>query len=244
MQKAPLFKNVESTNDKVNHYRSKIPTPIFNTPHLTFKKDDQGLIREVETIALPGTSFKEIRRVSETMIQVETAEYRSDTPLYVDTRFLEEGDGEERKRVLPSSDELLEWLKSCVGIRYFWGGNWEDGIPQMLDFFPFLQTHNQDDAICRGLDCSGFLYRATDGLTPRNTGQLIHFGYEVNDIRPLDLIVWVGHILIVLDENTVIESRKGDGVVVSDYKKRYEEILKLNKQLYFRRWHPDFLQTT
>ncbi len=229
---------------------ARIPTPIFNTPQIPFlslplKKDSQNLIREIEMIALPGTPFKCLREVSEHMIEVETPDYPSSTPLYVDRRFLQPGTTDQEK-TLPSKATLLDWLESCVGIRYFWGGNWRKGIPEMLDFYPHLQTaspEDQDDALCRGVDCSGLLYEATGGLTPRNTSQLIHYGEAVSfhELQPLDLIVWKGHMLIVFSKDLVIESRRGDGVVMSPFEKRYAEVVKLteaeNKTLHFRRWY-------
>ena len=68
------------------------------------------------------------------------------------------------------------------------------------------------------MDCSGLLYEATGGYTPRNTGALINYGSAVHiagmnsagiidKVAPLDLIVWNGHVMIILDRQRVIESR-------------------------------------
>ena len=70
----------------------------------------------------------------------------------------------------------------------------------------------------KGVDCSGLLYEATHGYTPRNTSALITFGKPVsianlgsaqiiNALEPLDILVWEGHVIIVLDRNRAIESR-------------------------------------
>ncbi len=215
---------------------AKYPTPIFNTPELSFKKDHRGFLTEIETIALPGTEFTCIQPFSDTIVQVTTPAYPSSIPLYVDQRFLTTGVPAEKK--LPPSSSILPWLQNSLGTRYFWGGNWKDGIPEMLQLYPSLEP--SDDSLCRGLDCSGLLYQATLGFTPRNTSDLIHFGQELppyTPLKPLDLIVWKGHVIIALSSHTLIESRAGKGVVLSDLKTRLAEI---NHPYFFRRWHPDF----
>ena len=69
-----------------------------------------------------------------------------------------------------------------------------------------------------GVDCSGLLYEATNGFTPRNTSALLHFGKNVSIagksrqaitalLQPLDLLVWPGHVIIVIDGGNAIESR-------------------------------------
>ncbi len=204
----------------------------------------------METIAFPGTKFKCVSKISDNIFQVETSEYPSTAPLYVDSRFLQAApaDAPERVKKLPYIDQILGWIEAREGLRYFWGGNWEAGIPEILEFYPFLKDashEDRDDAICRGLDCSGILYQATDGYTPRNTSDLIHFGREVpiEEIKPLDLLAWNGHVIMVRSPTTLIESRIGQGVIISSFEQRYPEILELlkikNKRLYIRRWHPD-----
>ena len=82
---------------------------------------------------------------------------------------------------------------------------------QILD--PVLQQKWQ----LKGVDCSGLLYWATNGATPRNTSALVNYGTGVmimglsidqilTELKPLDLIVWSGHVLIVLPGERVIES--------------------------------------
>ncbi len=236
-------------------YIARIPTPIFNTPDIPFnylplKKDNQGRLMEMETIAFPGTKFKCFNKISDNIFQVVTEEYPSSVPLYVDSRFLQKApaDAPERIKKLPSIDKVLNWIEDRVGLRYFWGGNWATGIPEILEYYPFLKDashEDRDDAICLGLDCSGILYQATDGYTPRNTSDLINFGKEVpiEEIKPLDLLAWNGHVIIVKSPTALIESRVGHGVVVSPFKERFAEVLDLlktkNKHLYIRRWHPD-----
>ncbi len=45
-------------------------------------------------------------------------------------------------------------------------------------------------------------------------------------LQPLDLIAWSGHVIIVLDENTVIESTPDFGVHKSDLLSRLQSIKK------------------
>ena len=78
-----------------------------------------------------------------------------------------------------------------------------------------------------GLDCSGLLYEATEGLTPRNTKELMTYGVEISlsERQALDLILYSGHVLIVLSPDKVIESRdEFGGVVVSSFQKRVDMI--------------------
>ncbi len=88
----------------------------------------------------------------------------------------------------------------------------------------------------KGVDCSGLLYEATDGFTPRNTSDLVHYGSPVSIenksvgeiqriVKPLDLIVWKGHVVIVVDSEKTIESRHLHGVVIAPLKERLEEVL-------------------
>jgi hypothetical protein len=99
----------------------------------------------------------------------------------------------------------------------------------------------------RGVDCSGLLYEAAGGFTPRNTSALVRFGKPVpvagltaaelaRRLEPLDLIAWNGHVLIVLDRERLIESRpdctgRAGGVRVRPLSVALEEIMKTRKPL-------------
>ncbi|HPE85225.1 MAG TPA: hypothetical protein PLO43_03500, partial [Chlamydiales bacterium] len=90
-----------------------------------------------------------------------------------------------------------------------------------------------------GVDCSGLLYEASYGLTPRNTSELISFGEErsLENLQPLDLLVWKGHVVIVLDPYHTIESRLGKGVVITPLADRLSEIEReLATDLFVRRF--------
>ena len=219
-----------------------MPLPSFNTSDLravyggddgaTLQRDDLGLVRELETVLLPETkiTIREVRRQGvwiPVMYAIETADYPSSkaTPLWVDERMIIPTVNGERKsgggKLPPSRERILSRMESLVGTPYVWGGNWPKGLPGMLKWYP--PHKSLDDATktawtMAGVDCSGLLYWATDGHTPRNTSQLVTFGKPVdiagksaNEIvtlvQPLDIIVWPGHVLIVLDNERVIESR-------------------------------------
>jgi hypothetical protein len=239
------------------------PAPLYDTPKLPhlqsrLEKDSQGLIKSVEVIAFPFTKFVVIR-TADGVSQVTTNEYPSSTPLYVDSRLLEMVAEEppERTRVLPSVPAILRFLQSVVGVRYFWGGNWAKGISSMSDLYPQLTApEDQEDRICKGVDCSGLLYQATNGCTPRNTGQLCTYGQEIKVdqdsveavqkiVKPLDIMVWRGHVLCVLDPDHFIESVVGQGVIVSGFTDRYKHfhgrLRAEQKPFSLRRWHPQLL---
>lgn len=89
----------------------------------------------------------------------------------------------------------------------------------------------------KGVDCSGLIYEATNGYTPRNTHQMVSYGEpvkieglsaeEITEIlEPIDMIVWKGHVVYVYDKNATIESAHSEGgVVKKDLLKRLEKIM-------------------
>jgi cell wall-associated NlpC family hydrolase len=266
---APLF--------QFKFAKAKIPTPILNTPHFhsvfggedgsSLPLDEQGLLKAVETIALIDTKFQLIKQCTKNVFQVKTQAYPGDS-LFVDGRFLAQAksNAHERKFHIPSSKTVIDRLKKLEGTAYIWGGNWL-GIPELLEFYPPKKPLH-DPLLTKwtlnGVDCSGLLYLTTDGAVPRNTSQLVNFGKSLsiqgktcieikNTLRPLDLIVWKGHVLIALDQDTLIESRGDKGVVIFDTIFRLAEIIeslnripvdnwdtteKIGLRFVARRWHP------
>lgn len=210
----------------VRHAVAISPTPVLNTP--AFKEVFSGAyqldpckgVRPIEFVALTGTLFTiegEQEKDGVTVYRVTSSDYpyRSKTGLFVDARFLEPVTGapRERPRTLPGVAEIQQRLSSAVGKPYVWGGNVKDGVPLLRKYYL------QGDALA-GVDCSGLLYEATDGFTLRNTSALIGFGEAVpvaglsagaiaRRLKPLDLLVWNGHVMIVLDDDSVIQSRMG-----------------------------------
>ena len=163
-------------------------------------------------------------------------------------------------------------MESFLGAPYLWGGNCK-GIPEILNLYPpkieiqSLDRISQYTWALEGMDCSGLLYFATSGFTPRNTSSLIYYGNPVKiegkdredwNLLPGDLLVWKGHVIIVLNQDTVIESLGGRGVIMTPLHQRLYELhtilkrkpvdtwdsritLPENERFVIRRWHPDLL---
>jgi len=243
----------------------RTPAPVLNSPDFrsvfggkdgsSLKTDRCGQVRELEYIALSGTVFKilgELKRGSATIFQVETEEYQAQSGirLYVDSRFIilhSSTAPPSRKRSLPTRELILERLVNSVGSPYIWGGNVQEGVPELTHYYFYnIRDSGSELFNLSGLDCSGLLYQATAGWTPRNTSQLISFGQPVTikgknvaeiarQLEPLDLIVWDGHVIIVLDQETVIESKLecgkpgNGGVVKRPLLLRLREIMRTRK---------------
>jgi hypothetical protein len=224
-------------------------TPVLNVPDFKavfggtsghdLRADRCGQVRELEFIALPGSVFTilEKQRSGTTDIyQVETDEYVAppNVRLYVDGRFLklQQAAPQPRRTLLPPREEIASALGASVGKSYVWGGNAPGGVSGIAEwFFKDIGTDDRDRLTLAGLDCSGLLYHATGGWTPRNTAELLTYGQGVAIagmrpaeivamLQPLDLIVWNGHVIVVLDRQTAIESRlecgkPGNGGVVT-----------------------------
>ena len=236
-------------------------TPVLNNPDFAavfggtngqeLKTDRCGQVRELEYIAMPGTAFTIIKKLIfglATIFQVETDEYKAspNVRLYVDGRFVElkQIPPEPRRPLLPPREKIIATLRSSRGNPYVWGGNIPGGVPELVDwFYRGIKKEDTGRLSLAGLDCSGLLYHATEGWTPRNTSQLITFGQGVaiagkkaveiaSLLQPLDLIVWNGHVIIVLDPETAIESRLecgkagNGGVVTTPVPLRIAEIMR------------------
>jgi hypothetical protein len=239
-------------------------TPVLSSPAFdtifggrdgrSLKTDRCGQVREMEFIALPGTVFKilgETKSPAATIYQVETDDYPSPTgkTLYVDSRFIDlhQEQPSPRVRKLPGRERIIAALRDAGGSPYVWGGNMQGGVPGLEKFFyRNIPEKERSSVTLAGLDCSGLLYQATGGWTPRNTSQLLSFGTAVpvegqraediaRSLQPLDLIVWNGHVIIVLDHETVIESRLecgrpgNGGVVTTPLVQRLREVMRTRR---------------
>jgi len=157
----------------------------------------------------------------------------------VDSRFVRVAEGSTPERVakLPGLAEIQEGLLASLGKTYVWGGNLREGVDLLGQLYP------KGDLLA-GVDCSGLLYQATDGFTPRNSSALIGYGAAVpvaglsareiaRKLEPLDLIVWKGHVMIVLDRESIIQSTMGcpgvGGVSISPIRETLERLLKSRK---------------
>lgn len=243
---------------------ARIATPVLNTADFKavfggvsgkdLKTDRCGQVRELEFIALPGSVFKILKKLrsgTTDICRVETEEYAAppNVRLYVDSRFLAQTHGVPlpRSPIKPSREQILSALRSSVGSSYVWGGNVMAGIPELDPwYYGGVSSADKVRLTLVGLDCSGLLYNATGGWAPRNTKQLTAYGRGVAIagkgsaeiaalLRPLDLIVWNGHVIIVLDRQTAIESRlKCDmpgngGVVMTPLTQRLAEIMRTRR---------------
>ena len=274
---------------QVRYAVAQAPTPVLNTPDFDFVfgrnpanslgLDKAGLLREVEFIALPDTVFTildSIEAKNSFLYKVTTNEYPyPEKPgLFIDSRFVKitNRPHHQRPRKLPAAEKIIKNLLACRGAVYIWGGNYKKGIPDMLNFYPPLvpiSPELKQKWTLKGLDCSGLLYEATLGCTPRNTSALVNFGSPVKiagldigqiieKIKPLDLIAWDGHVIIVLDKQTVIQSRPEydgnplyNGVRIQNLNQVLREVLRertasdnyqpenAEKIFVIRRWHPD-----
>lgn len=135
-----------------------------------------------------------------------------------------------------------------LGKPYVWGGNWSEGIPELFSLYPprgELDPTTKAIWSLAGVDCSGLLYEAAEGATPRNTSQLLNFGQPLhikeigkiewhNLLQPLDAILYKGHVLFVLDQKTIIESKFPHGVILRDLDERLGEIL--SEKRYVEAW--------
>lgn len=222
---------------------AKEPAPVLNSPDfasvfggndgMTIKTDNQGLIREMEFIALPGTVFDllgEFDHGSFKIFKVECKEYDYNTELFIDSRFVElkAKRPNERLITLPSKSEIYKFLDNVVGNRYCWGGNYNDGIQKLIELYKpagDIPQSLQNEWTLKGCDCSGLMYEATNGFTPRNTSKLVNYGEPVEiegltaeeitaKLKPLDMLVWNGHVIYVYDDKFSIQSSLSMGGVV------------------------------
>ena len=250
------FCKSQNVETQFNKYAVAIlHTPVLNTSDFesvfggesgdSLMLDENGHIMTLEFIAIPYTAFE----IHETIPKQEHNIYRitsTDYPytsaeLFIDSRFVNVLDKkpEGRKVEMPAKDVIIQNMEALEGYRYLWGGNYGDGVVDMLDFYKpssDLDVDTKATWCLKGVDCSGLIYQATNGTTPRNTSSLIYYGtgLEISGksdtaiyhlLRPLDLIVWKGHVIIVLDENTTIESRPPKGVQKNDLFKRLKEVI-------------------
>ncbi len=217
---------------------AKIPTPLLNSPNFpavfggrngkTVKVDKVGLCREVEVVILPGGPFTidgtcEVK--GRTVYRVTTPDYPypNKKGYYVDGECLTivETEPPARAKRLRHPTFIRYKLKSSLDSVYLWGGNWTSGIPEFTHFYPPkgpIYGHNRKSWILRGVDCSGLIYEATDGWTPRNASSLIRYGKAVPitgktaeeicaSVKPLDILGWRTHVMIFLDQENIIQSR-------------------------------------
>lgn len=245
--------------------------PVLNTPDFAkmfsgkVKLDPCQGVRPIEFVALPGTLFAvqgELVKDGVRLYRVTTNDYPYPTAsgYFVDARFVKPTDTpKERPRRLPELAEIQKRMLAALGKPYVWGGNVKDGVPLLREHYP------KGDPLA-GVDCTGLLYEANDGFTPRNSSSLTSYGEAVpvaglsagqiaQKLQPLDLIVWKGHVMMVLDSDSVIESRMGcagkSGVMLTPIVDAVAGVMKTRKPVdvypegkdgatsfVVRRWYP------
>ncbi len=190
--------------------------------------DDWAQIDPTETILFPKSTIvvkKILPKNGYTLLEVTSKEYPYDSdPHYIDARFVQVYEVstqlQERKITLPDQSQIIKRLKSQVGKPYIWWGNALGWVPYLADIYShswILDVTTESKWILDGWDCSGILYWATNGYTPRNTSKLISFGTGVaiagksvseiiSLLKPLDIIVWKWHNMIVIDKKHILES--------------------------------------
>lgn len=218
--------------------------------------DEQGLYRPLEMMLLPESNLKVLEVKENGVLKVRTDKLEKGYVFKDSLEFSMKYD-----RVDLKEKNILDNLLSYVGCSYIWGSNWTLSKNQQEALQVHLKTRSENfiknmQFLFSGLDCSGLLYASAQGQVPRNTSELVHFGKFIEveglsnlqiceKVRPLDLIVWKGHVLVFLDEKSVIESRKDYGCVVIEAQARLEEIrssrdpanvLGENK-FYIKRWY-------
>ncbi len=230
-------------------------TPILNTDNFrsifghkdknTLKTDEKGHIRALEFVALKDMVFKiEKKTIFPYIYKISSTFYKSEN-LYIDSRFTIpiSSSVDINPDYILNPKKIIKSLISHLGEKYIWGGNFSKGIHDILKFYPPSNKINKDlldKWILKGVDCSGILFEATNGFTPRNTKDLLNFKEPVfienlsikqilEKVKPLDIIVFKGHVLIILDANYSIESRENFGVIKTPIIKRLEEIHKTKK---------------
>lgn len=239
-------KKNEDKNIKKKYAISKYFTPVLYTKDFsdvyggkdgkTLKRSKTGLIKELEYVAYPGSSFEILESYPKGdyfIYKVYTDEYdisELHIELFIDSRFVELSDKkpDKRKMELPTKEKIYQYFKKSLGSLYVWGGNNVDGVDEMMRFYPpkgELSEKEKKEWGLKGVDCSGLLYEATNGFTARNTHQLVYYGQGVSirglsasqiakRVKPLDLIVWKGHVIIIYDSVTTIESAHSAGCVL------------------------------
>jgi len=228
--------------------------------------------------AFPGTVFRVRGRVRgpwSLVYRVTTREYPCPaTGCWLDARLVtvRRERPPEREVRMPDVKTILSRLEGLEKkhLRYCWGCNFPGGVPNNLALYGQDRvTASSHIWLMAGGDCSGILYWATDGATPRNTAEMLSYGRGVpvkglsaahlaQRLKPLDLVVWQGHVLIVVGGGQILEAinlhkkkrvqrimRTAAVDRLWDIMRRmrpvnnyYRDPLPVKKKFVVRRWHP------
>lgn len=231
-------------------YLTRSNTPLFNCPDLTTifprgKKqllDEKEHCRALETVLFPDREITVLNDFGNQSVQVQTSDYPSKEPLYTDKRFLKELTPRSKSAPFLDKNTLISNLYELVNTPYIWGSNFPNGVEELLLYYPPERTLTPIEKTrwtFSGVDCSGLLYFVTVGYTPRNTSELYQFGDEIafSDLRPLDLIVWKGHVIIMIADGMTIEAHERFGVRLLPLLEQVNLINECGAK--FRRWYKE-----
>ncbi|NGX28916.1 MAG: hypothetical protein K940chlam1_01104 [Candidatus Anoxychlamydiales bacterium] len=225
-------------------------TPILNTENFesifggedkkTLNTDEKGHVRAIEFIALVGMLFEIVKKCKTPFIYQVKCDFYKSSALFIDSRFtnLIEHFSSQKLEYSLDPKTIIEKLKSMIGSKYVWGGNFSLGIAKLLKYYPSkekLSDDQKDKWSLKGVDCSGLLFEVTNGYTPRNTSHLLDFKESLKIenlsplqisklVKPLDLLVYKGHVVVILDNDFAIESRENFGVIKTPILDRLKEI--------------------
>lgn len=218
----------------------------------------RGHLREVEFFAYKGSLFEVLevfRDVKRYIYRVRTDIYNGED-LYLDSLFVEESVKKKYSKVFPEKERIISDLKRALGMPYLWGGNIFSGLESWNTLYPIFRPLPKDVLDIKkgiGFDCSGLINWASankmkDGTIyptiPRNSSDMIRdsFGevikiegmdvYEIDrKLKPLDLILYKGHVIIVLDERYMIESMERRGVLKTGRIDRLKKLVEKKKPI-------------
>jgi hypothetical protein len=212
-----------------------VPTPILNTPDFKYTfggksgseipLNARGQPECFEFVALKGMVFEWKETLEKPICRISCPFYKGEN-LFIDRRFTKAAFAFNQKPTLPTKAAILKKMSEMTGTPYVWGGNWSAGIPEMQKLYPPKGPPDERTSILwslKGVDCSGLLFEATLGASPRNSSDLVYFGQPVpagSSLEPLDMILFPGHVVFVLDEKTTIESQFPFGVIQRDLSQR------------------------
>ena len=195
----------------------------------------------------PVTLIKKVENWKFTYYEVRSRDfdvwYGENDWYFLDSRFIKIDDKKAAEHVhkVPDMSTIFKTLLAAVDSQYIWWGSYYQWIPEINELYPTpsdveLSTWEQQYKILQWTDCSWLLWQATNWYTPRTTRTLLTFWDSVaiswlnvkeitKVVKPLDLIVWAGHVIIILSNEYAIESI---------WKKDFEwwvEIVKLDERL-------------
>ena len=147
-----LFCKSQNVERQVDKYAVAIlHTTVLNTSNFesvfcgntgySLMLDEDGHIMALEFIAIPNTVFEiheTIPKQDYNIYRITSTDYPyTSSELFIDSRFVKVLDKkpEERKLKMPSKEEILQNMEALEGYSYLWGGNFGDGVAEMLDYY-------------------------------------------------------------------------------------------------------------